>query len=87
MKEEFKRLIKSCVTRTVPAAETKSMGLQADAQVVMVFANPPRLLYRDPTTFDRLSGLGAFKTNYSDPILFATYQDLQKPRHRDADGN
>jgi hypothetical protein len=32
------QLIKLCGTRTVPAAETKSMGLQADARVVMVFA-------------------------------------------------
>jgi len=32
------QLIKSCDTQTVPAAETKSMGLQADARVVMVFA-------------------------------------------------
>ena len=31
-------LIKSCGTRTDPAAETKSIGLQADARVVMVFA-------------------------------------------------
>ena len=32
------QLIKFCCTRTDPAAETKSIGLQADAQVVMVFA-------------------------------------------------
>jgi hypothetical protein len=38
MGEKFNQLIKSCVTRTVPAAETESIGLQADAQVVMVFA-------------------------------------------------
>ena len=38
MREEFNLLIKFCATRTVPAAETKSIGLQADAQVVMVFA-------------------------------------------------
>ena len=38
MREEFNPLIKSCGTRTVPAAETKSIGLQADARVVMVFA-------------------------------------------------
>ena len=40
MREESNRLIKFCVTRTVPAAETKSIGLQADARGVMVFANP-----------------------------------------------
>jgi hypothetical protein len=38
MGEEFNLLIKSCGTRTIPAAETKSIGLQADARVVMVFA-------------------------------------------------
>jgi len=38
MREEFNQLIKSCATRTVPAAETKPIGLQADARVVMVFA-------------------------------------------------
>ena len=38
MREEFNLLIKFCCTRTDPAAETKSIGLQADARVVMVFA-------------------------------------------------
>jgi hypothetical protein len=38
MGEEFAPLIKSCCIRTDPAAETKSIGLQADARVVMVFA-------------------------------------------------
>ena len=38
MRENFNPLIKSCATRTVPAAETESIGLQADARVVMVFA-------------------------------------------------
>ena len=38
MREEFNLLIKSCATLTVPAAETKSIGLPADARVVMVFA-------------------------------------------------
>jgi len=50
------QLIKFCGTWTVPAAETKSMGLQADAQVVMVFASPPRLFYRDMTNPAHLSG-------------------------------
>jgi hypothetical protein len=30
MREEFNPLIKYCATRTDPAAETKSIGLQAD---------------------------------------------------------
>jgi hypothetical protein len=38
MREEFNPLIKSCGTRTDPDTETKSIGLQADARVVMVFA-------------------------------------------------
>jgi hypothetical protein len=38
MRKEFISLIKSCGTRTVPATGTKSMGLPADARVVMVFA-------------------------------------------------
>jgi hypothetical protein len=33
MIEEFNPFIKSCGTRTDPAAETKSIGLQADAQL------------------------------------------------------
>jgi hypothetical protein len=32
------QLIKFCGTRTDPATETKSIGLQANARVVMVFA-------------------------------------------------
>jgi hypothetical protein len=39
MREEFNLLIKSCGTRTDPAAETASIGLQANARVVMVFAH------------------------------------------------
>ena len=56
MGEEFAPLIKSCGTRTDPAAKTKSIGLQADARVVMVFAVPPRLFCRDKTNPAHLSG-------------------------------
>jgi len=56
MREEFNLLIKSCATRTVPAAKTKSIGLQADARVVMVFASPLRQFYRDMTNPAHLSG-------------------------------
>jgi hypothetical protein len=38
MGEEFAPLIKSCCIWTVPAAETKSIGLQADALVPCFFA-------------------------------------------------
>ena len=41
MRADSFQLIKFCYTSTDPAAETKSIGLQADAQVVMVFAVPP----------------------------------------------
>ena len=34
------QLIKFCCTWTDPAAKTESIGLQADARVVMVFARP-----------------------------------------------
>jgi len=33
MREKSNPLIKICATRTVPATETKSIGLQADAQL------------------------------------------------------
>jgi hypothetical protein len=56
MREEFNQLIKSCATRTIPAAETKSIGLQADARVVMVFASQSRQFYFNMTNPAYLSG-------------------------------
>jgi hypothetical protein len=50
------QLIKFCCTRTVPAAETNSIGLQADARVVMVFASPSGQFYCDMTNPAHLSG-------------------------------
>jgi len=41
-----------------PAAETKSIGLPADAHAVMVFALPLRQFYHDGTNPAHLSGLG-----------------------------
>ena len=41
---------------TVPAAETKSIGLQADARVVMVFASPSGQFYHNMTNPAHLSG-------------------------------
>jgi len=38
MREKSNPLIKSCGTWTDPAAETKSMGLPADAQLAAFFA-------------------------------------------------
>jgi hypothetical protein len=56
MREKFNQLLKSCCTRTVPAAETKSIGLQADARVVMVFASPSGQFYFNLTNPAHLSG-------------------------------
>jgi hypothetical protein len=56
MGEEFAPLIKSCCTRTDPAAETKSIGLQADARVVMVFASPSGQFFYNMTNPAHLSG-------------------------------
>ena len=50
------QFIKFCCTRTDPAAETKSIGLQADAHVVMVFASPSGQFYYDMTNPAHLSG-------------------------------
>jgi hypothetical protein len=41
---------------TVPAAETKSIGLQADARVVMVFASPSGQSFHNMTNPAHLSG-------------------------------
>ena len=56
MREEFNPPSKSCTTRTVPAAETKSIGLQADARVVMVFASPSGQFKCNMTNPAHLSG-------------------------------
>jgi len=70
MRVNFQQLIKSCGTRTVPAAKTKSIGLPADAHGVMVFAISSWQLYRDQTTFVHLSGLGTILTVTSWPMTF-----------------
>jgi hypothetical protein len=46
MRAKSSQLIKFCGTLTVPAAETKSIGLPADANGVMVFAS--RQFHHDP---------------------------------------
>jgi len=46
-------------TVTIPATVTKSIGLPADAQVVMVFASSPRQFYRDGTTSCHLLGFSS----------------------------
>ena len=55
---KFKPTYQTFGTVTTLAAETKSMGLPADAHAVMVFASPPRQFYRDGTNSCHLSGLG-----------------------------
>jgi hypothetical protein len=56
MRANLFQLIKFCGNMTVPAAETKSIGLQADARVVMVFASPSGQFYHDVTNPAHLSG-------------------------------
>ena len=47
MREKFNSSIKFCAIRTVPAAETKSIGLSADAQLSWFLQTLPRLFFRD----------------------------------------
>ncbi len=54
------QLIKLCRITTDPATKTKSVGLQANARVVMVFASPSRQIYRDMTNPAHLSGLKSY---------------------------
>ena len=87
MRENSSQLIKICATRTVPAAETKSIGLQADAHVVMVFAMPPRQLYRDMTNPALLSGprhLDSFIVTNNSCSLTGTLQKLMPTLTRTA---
>jgi len=66
---------------------TESVGLAADARGVMVFASPSRLFHRAPglTNLTRTwYHLDYFIVHPDSPIIC---QDLQKPRHRDIDGN
>ena len=80
MREEFNSLIKYCTTRTDPAAETKSIGLQADALVVMVFASPIRQFYHDGTNPAHLSGLFHQDSSIWTRKLSSIYQDLVPSR-------
>jgi hypothetical protein len=86
MREKFNPLIKICGTRTVPAAETKSIGLAADAQVSWFL-----LTHLDSFIVTRQLSFTYLDLVPSRQIIvthdfFTVYQDLQKPRHRDADG-
>ena len=75
------RLIKFCGTQTDPAAETKSLGLQADASAgwrIMVFAELPRQLYRDMTNLVHLSGLCHLDNFIVTPNARPSIRTLQK---------
>jgi hypothetical protein len=56
MRANSLQLINFNVTRTDPAAKTKSIGLQADARVVMVFASLSGQFYHNMTNPAHLSG-------------------------------
>jgi hypothetical protein len=82
------QLIKFCCTLTVPAAETKSIGLQADAQVVMVFAALSGLFYHDMTNPAHLSGLIHLDNFAWTRKLPSIYRDFAKTHaNPDTDGN
>jgi|SRR5450759_551519 len=92
MRVKFNPFIKFCATRTVPSIGTESMGLASDAHGVMVFAPDSyrelsRLFHRDPgltiltRTWYRLDSFIVTRD------FSAICKDLQKPRHRNADGN
>jgi hypothetical protein len=85
-------------TVTTPAAETKLIGLPADAQAVMVFASPLRQFYRDGTTSYRLPGFSHLGNFVWTSKLASVYQDFAKttpsadtvgnsPYHRAVSGN
>ena len=87
MREKFNPLIKSGGTRTVPTAETTSIGLAANAQVSwflqthldnFIVTRQLSSTYRDLVPSRQIIVTRDFST---------VYQDWQKPRHRDADGN
>jgi len=71
------QLIKSYGTRTVPAAETESIGLTADALAVMVFAEPSGLLYLDGTISLRQPGF-VHLDSYLDKETFSHLPGLSK---------
>jgi len=78
MREEFIPLIKFCSTLTDPPTETKSIGLQADARVVMVFASSSGQFYRDLTNPAHLSGLSHLDSFIVTPNARPSIGTLQK---------
>jgi hypothetical protein len=51
MSVNFQQLIKSCGTLTNPAAETKSIGLPADAQVLCFLLEPRQFSHEGKLSF------------------------------------
>jgi hypothetical protein len=81
----YTHLLSFCIVSN-PAAETKSIGLPADAPVVMVFASPSASFYtgRISRPFIGTQSSGPF---YRDSQLFATYRDYAKTHaNPDTDG-
>ena len=80
MREEFNLLIKPCATWTVPAAETKTIGLQADASArwrIMVFARHlDKFIMRD----NFVPSIGTLPSGklYRDTEILPTYRDFAK---------
>jgi hypothetical protein len=87
IREKLNPLIKSCGTRTVPSTGTKSVGLAANAQVSwfllshldsFIVTRKLSSTHRDLVPSRQIIVTRDFST---------VYPDLQKPRHRDTDGN
>jgi len=87
MREKFNSFINCSATRTVPSTGTESVGLAAIARGVMVFASPSRLFHRVPGLTILTRTLVPRDYFVMHPDSSAICQDLQKPRHRDTDGN
>jgi hypothetical protein len=77
MREKYNPLIKFCCTLTVPAAETQSIGLQADALLSwFLHAILTTLSCHDKSC--HLLGLGTVKTHHRDPQLCSHLPGLAK---------
>jgi hypothetical protein len=75
-------------TVTNPASETKSIGLLANALVVMVFASPLRQFYRDGTNPANLPGLSHLDIFDWTRKLASVNRDFAKTHaNPDTDGN
>jgi hypothetical protein len=93
MRVNFQQLIKSCGTRTVPTAETKSIGLQADPAFgegrrsgALFFACHLDYFILTTNFTSIYRDLVLFRQFHHDKKLSSIYRDWQKTRHRDADG-